>query len=125
MALDKNLLKDLEASLKEQETKLKAQLSDISTKNTKNPGDYDAAFPDFGDAEDENAAEVAAFTNNLTLERTLEGELKDVKKALANLADGSYGTCKYCHQEIDAKRLAARPTSSSCVECKKKLTLES
>jgi len=125
MAIDKKLIKEIETRLKEQKTRLEAQLGDISTKNTKNPGDYDAAFPDFGDAEDENAAEVAAFSNNLTLERTLEGELKDVKKALANIADGSYGTCRYCHKEIDAKRLAARPTSSSCVDCKKKLTLES
>lgn len=125
MALDKQLIKDIETSLKEEKTKLEVQLADISTKNTKNPADYNATFPDFGSAEDENAAEVATYSNNLTLERTLEGSLRDVKKALDNIAAGKYGTCKYCGKDIDEKRLRARPTSSSCVDCKKKLTLES
>ncbi|MFA5022441.1 MAG: hypothetical protein WC508_05165 [Patescibacteria group bacterium] len=29
--------------------------------------------------------------------------------------------CKYCGQVIEEKRLMIRPTSSSCVACKKKL----
>lgn len=124
MALDKKLVAEITTELKDQKQKLEVQLADLSVKNNKNPNDYNAVFPDFGDAEDENAAEVTAFSNNLTLERTLESTLRDVKKALENIEAGKYGTCKYCHQEIDEKRLRARPTSSSCIDCKKKLTLE-
>jgi DnaK suppressor protein len=122
--MDPKFVKEMEERLKEQKTKLEAQLSEISTKNTKNPNDYNASFPDYGDAEDENAAEVTTFTNNLTLERTLESELRDVNKAMSSIAAGKYGVCKYCDKEIDKKRLEARPTSSSCIECKKRLTLE-
>ena len=125
MALDKKLVADIRAELKDQKKKLEAQLAEISTKNMKNPNDYNATFPNFGDAEDENAAEVAAFSNNLTLERTLEGTLRDVNKALVAIEENKYGVCKYCGKDIDEKRLRARPTSSSCIDCKKKLTLES
>lgn len=124
MALDKKLIKEVETELKDQKQKLEVQLADLSTKNLKNPNDYNASFPDFGDAEDENAAEVTTFSNNLTLERTLESTLRDVNKALESIAAGKYGTCKYCNKEIDEKRLRARPTSSSCIDCKKRLTLE-
>ncbi len=125
MALDKKMIAEIETELKDQKQKLEAQLAEISTKNMKNPNDYNATFPNFGDAEDENAAEVAAFSNNLTLERTLEGTLRDVNKALESIKANRYGICKYCNREIDEKRLRARPTSSSCIDCKKKLTLES
>jgi DnaK suppressor protein len=124
MALDKKFINEMEAELNSQKAKLEEQLAEISTKNNKNPDDYNASFPDFGDAEDENAAEVTTFSNNLTLERTLESTLRDVNKALENIAAGTYGTCKYCHMDIDEKRLRARPATSSCIECKKKLTLE-
>ncbi len=94
MALSKKIIEQMEADLKDQKTKLEEQLADLSIKNTKNPNDYDAVFPNFGDSEDENAAEVTQFSNNLTLERTLESTLRDVNKALENINAGKYGICK-------------------------------
>jgi DnaK suppressor protein len=54
----------------------------------------------------------------------LEKQLRDTNKALASIEDGSYGTCKHCGEPINEQRLIARPTSTSCIECKKKLTGE-
>jgi len=124
MPIDQNLVSEIAENLKQEKAKLEAQLAEISTKNLKNPNDYSASFPDFGNAEDENAAEVDAYSNNITLERTLESALRDVKKALIAIENGKYGICKHCGNPIDEKRLRARPTSSSCIDCKKKLTLE-
>jgi DnaK suppressor protein len=124
MAINAKTLKEIEAKLADEKSKLENELGQISTKNIKNPTDYQANFPDFGSSEDENAAEVTTFTDNLTLERTLESALRDVNKALVNIKTGKYGICKYCGKEIDEKRLLARPASSSCVDCKKRLTLE-
>ena len=53
--------------------------------------DYDAKFVDFGDKDDENAAEVANFEKNLSLEKTLELSLYNVNKALKKIDDGNYG----------------------------------
>lgn len=122
--MNKAFLKEMEAQLLAEAGRLKGELLEFSSQNPKNMEDYDAKFPNMGDKEDENAEEVATFSTNLTLERTLEGSLRDVEKALERIKKGTYGICKYCNKEIDEKRLRARPASSSCVECKKSFTQE-
>ena len=81
---------------------------------------YGSAYPQYGDKEDENAAEVATFSDNLSLQMSLKQNLRDVKKALERIKKGTYGVCSYCHQEIDERRLKARPESGSCINCKNK-----
>ncbi len=117
-------VKEMEDQLRTEEKRLKEELEEFAKQNPKNLDDYDAKFPNMGDKEDENAEEVDAFSTNLTLERTLEASLRDVEKALERIGKGTYGTCKYCNKEIDEKRLRARPSSSSCIECKKSFTQE-
>ncbi len=56
--------------------------------------------------------------------KTLRKQRRDINKALARIKDGTYGMCKYCEDPISIKRLQVRPTSNSCVECKKMLTNE-
>src|SRR5947207_13952101 len=43
--------------------------------------------------------------------------LRNVRLALARLADGSYGTCMHCDEEIKAKRLDAVPWTPYCIRC--------
>ncbi len=104
--------------------KLENELSRFAHRNIKKKGDFDSDFPDFGDDEDENATEVATYSNNLSLESELEKALRDVTNSLKRIEDKSYGTCKYCQSEIAEPRLRARPTSTSCIACKKTLTQE-
>lgn len=59
-----------------------------------------------------------------SLKSALEKELRDVYKALERVEEGLYGICKYCDALIEEDRLRARPTSSSCISCKKTLTDE-
>jgi DnaK suppressor protein len=54
-------------------------------------------------------------------EKVLEKSLEDINKALDRMQKGTYGICKYCGQPIAKKRLLARPTASSCVNCKTEL----
>ena len=86
--------------------------------------DFNTTYQDFGDDEDENANEIAAYSNNLALEGELEKELRDINSALKRIDEQTYGTCKYCKQGISEDRLRARPTASSCIPCKKTLTQE-
>jgi len=120
--MDKATLKKIQAQLLEEKGKLENQLAQFSAKNAHNPDDYNAVFPQYGEKEEDNAVEVAQYSDNLTLERTLESALRDVKKALTAVEKGTYGTCRYCKQPIDERRLLARPTSASCIDCKKQLT---
>lgn len=115
---------EIKIKLLEEQERLTRELSDISTKSPHKEHPFEAVFPEMGDKEDENAAEVATMSDNLTLERELESALRDIKSALGSIAKGTYGICKYCKKQIDERRLRARPVSSACVECKKLLTQE-
>lgn len=111
--------------LEAERNKLTSELSNFAHRNTKVPGtDFNTDFPQMGESEDENASEVAQYTDNLSIESELEKALRDVESALASIAKGTYGICKYCEKEIGEARLRARPTSSSCIACKKSLTQE-
>lgn len=120
--LDAKLLQEIKKMLLEQETTLQSELSNFTQTNEKNSDDFQATFPDYGDKEDENSAEVATYGDNISLEYSLEKSFRDVKKALKRIEEGTYGICKYCGELINPDRLKARPSSSSCMDCKTRLT---
>ena len=113
----KKIKTDLLHLRKETEKALKA----FATKNSDHANDFISAFPNYGEESDENAQEVEQYSTNLATEQVLEKNLRDIDTALKKIEQGTYGICKYCHKEIDEKRLLARPFSSSCIKCKNKL----
>lgn len=119
---NKEFLGEIKQKLLAEQEKLEKELGIFATKE--GGGEYESKFPDYGKDEGESAAEVAEYDTNLQIEETLEGQLRDVKKALKKLEEGAYGICKYCGQPIEERRLLARPTSGSCVTCKKTLMQE-
>jgi len=44
--------------------------------------------------------------------------LKKVEEALARIHKGEFGLCMDCGDDIELKRLEARPTATLCVNCK-------
>lgn len=57
---------------------------------------------------------------NLTLRiRDRERMLRlKVKEALEKIDDGTFGICEVCEEEIEMKRLEARPVTTLCLRCK-------
>jgi DnaK suppressor protein len=43
--------------------------------------------------------------------------LRNVKGALARVADGTYGVCLHCDEDIKPKRLDAVPWTKYCIKC--------
>ncbi|MDD5110475.1 MAG: TraR/DksA C4-type zinc finger protein [Patescibacteria group bacterium] len=119
--MDPKNLKIIKDKLLAEEKQLQDRLSWFTVQDKDNPDDFHARFPNYGDKEDENAAEVAAYSDRLSMEHTVETDLRDIRKALASIEKGTYGICQYCKNPIEEQRLLIRPTSSSCVQCKKKL----
>ncbi|MDQ2899065.1 MAG: TraR/DksA family transcriptional regulator [Acidobacteriota bacterium] len=60
------------------------------------------------------AGERELAIRNLDRESIL---LRHVRGALARIADGSYGTCLHCDEEISLKRLNAVPQAAYCIKC--------
>lgn len=122
--MDKEELENFKKILLAEKIQLENDLGQFAQKNPHNAEDYNAKFPELGNKDDENAAEIADYTVSLPLEHTLEKQLQDVNASLKRIEEGKYGICKYCGQPIEGKRLEARPTSSACIACKKQLTQE-
>ena len=123
--MESSFLERMKKALDDEKARLEKELGQFSHRNPKaSDTEYEANFPNSGDKEDENASEVAQFSDNLSLEDELVKALRDVESALKTIEKGTYGTCKYCNQVIDERRLIARPTSTSCIQCKKTLTQE-
>jgi DnaK suppressor protein len=60
------------------------------------------------------AGERELAIRNLDRESNL---LRNVKGALMRVADGSYGICLHCEEEIKVKRLDAVPWTKYCIRC--------
>lgn len=117
--MNQKTLEKIKNNLLERKGKIEKELGNFTNGNDQIA---DAKFPDFGNKDDENAAEVAAYSDSLSLEDSLQNSLRDIEKALKKVDEGEYGICKYCNKPIDAKRLLARPASSACIACKNKLS---
>lgn len=46
--------------------------------------------------------------------------LAKIDEALGRIEDGSFGTCADCEEDIEPRRLEARPVSTLCIACKEK-----
>ncbi|MCX6745790.1 MAG: TraR/DksA family transcriptional regulator [Candidatus Parcubacteria bacterium] len=120
--MKKEILEKIKNDLLARKKQIENELSGFAKEDKFIKDNYRSEFPDYGDKEDENAEEIAQYTDNLSIEFSLEKTLRDIKKALERIENGTYGKCAYCGQEIPEDRLMARPTSNACVECKEKLT---
>ncbi|MFA6018372.1 MAG: TraR/DksA C4-type zinc finger protein [Patescibacteria group bacterium] len=116
-------LKEMETTLRTELEKLTGELERVAPQVTKTDA-FDADYNTLGDKEDESADKAAEIGDNLSLENELSSAVRDIHSALKAIQNGTYGTCKYCKQLIDEARLKVRPTSTSCVACKKTLTQE-
>ncbi len=119
--MKKATIEKIKKNLEARKEIIEKELAGFTTKDEHVKDNYRATFPEFGDKEDENAKEIADYTDNLSVEHSLEKTLRDINKALVKIKKGNYGKCKYCKNDIPEKRLLARPASSACVECKEKL----
>ncbi|HTM51834.1 MAG TPA: TraR/DksA family transcriptional regulator [Bryobacteraceae bacterium] len=60
------------------------------------------------------AGERELAIRNLDRESNL---LRSVRGALSRIADGSYGVCLHCEEDISPKRLNAVPWTAYCIKC--------
>ncbi|MBU1167243.1 TraR/DksA family transcriptional regulator [Patescibacteria group bacterium] len=118
--MNQELQDGLKKKLHEEKESLERELATFADKDKNVAGDFDTRFPDYGDEEEQNAAEVADYAKNLDLEAKMEVKLLNVKKALKRIAIGKYGVCESCDKEISPERLKALPSAGECLECQEK-----
>lgn len=123
----KEFIEEMKQRLLEDKAKIQKELGVIEAKHPNEAEDLTVAFPNYtsemGD-EEGSAQEVADYEVNLNVEQDLKSTLRDIDNALERITTGTYGICRYCKKAIPEERLRARPTSGSCVECKKTIVQE-
>lgn len=70
--------------------------------------------PDIGDM----SANTYSRDVLLNLSENQRQKIRDIDAALDRLAQGEYGVCVRCGDEIAARRMEVRPFSRYCIECK-------
>jgi RNA polymerase-binding protein DksA len=120
--IDTATLEAIKGDLLKRKAEVEKELNLVARKeNDGGEDEYKATFPNYGDKPDENVMEIAEYEANIAEENILERSLRDINQALERIDGGSYGICKHCGKPIDPRRLQARPTAGSCVDCKTKL----
>jgi DnaK suppressor protein len=93
---------------------LKVRLSELTSRVTEI--DSELRRPLSADSEDR--------ATDLENQDALEGiqisevrEIQRIREALKRIAEGTYGVCSQCGEDIDPKRLRALPTATKCISC--------
>lgn len=92
---------------------LEAKLAELSQAVREREGIAIEKTPDAID-EVQHAAERELAIRNLDRETQL---LRNVRATLQRIADGSFGICLRCDEEISPKRLNAVPWTPYCISC--------
>lgn len=105
----------LEAEL----SQVESELATVGVQNPKNSGDWEAKETDMdvmNTTADENEAadKFEEYTENRAINDELEITFNNIKRALAKIADGSYGICEVSGEPIEAERLEVNPSARTC-----------
>jgi DnaK suppressor protein len=104
--VDDNTLKEFQQMLqKEKNEILQQKINFAQLQGEKIPDEVDAASHDI---------ELSTSTALIKRKNIF---LAKIDLALGRLKDGYYGECEDCSDEIDLKRLRARPTAILCIGC--------
>jgi DnaK suppressor protein len=64
------------------------------------------------------AGERELAIRNLDRDSTM---LRQIRRALARIEDGTFGTCLHCEEEISLKRMNAVPWAAYCIKCQEQV----
>lgn len=117
MPIEQKKLEELKKKLEVEKTELEENLNRIAKPINAKEGDYETSFESIGEDNDDNATEVDQYTQNLSVESSLEKQLQDIIDALEKMETGAYGICENCQKEIPLERLMVNPSAKLCIEC--------
>jgi RNA polymerase-binding transcription factor DksA len=100
---------DPDRLLAEREVELEEKLAEL----TKPPGELGTIS--FGKRVGEGTSMAVDRLAAVSAQEHLLAALDDVRRARQRLAEGTYGVCEVCGEQIPAARLEARPWATRCL----------
>ncbi|MGH3509626.1 MAG: histone H1-like repetitive region-containing protein [Nocardioidaceae bacterium] len=112
------------AELAEVKTELTGDRSRLRAELNIVEGELQVLMRDAGDGAGNDQADVGSATferdHEMTLANNAREMLAQTERALARIADGSYGVCESCGEPIGKMRLMAFPRATLCLSCKQR-----
>jgi DnaK suppressor protein len=114
MALTQEQALELEQIVEQRRAALRAEVDrDFDKLREDGIDNVVGAVPDPGD---ESVASLVADLDQADASRDLR-ELSALEAAHERIADGTYGQCIQCEQDIGIERLRASPAAERCIRC--------
>lgn len=113
-------ISEFKSRLEKELAQVESELATVGVQNPKNSGDWEAKETEMdvmNTTADENEAadKFEEYTENRAINDELEISFNNLKRALAKIADGSYGICEVSGEPIEEERLDANPSARTCL----------
>ncbi|MEI6345660.1 MAG: hypothetical protein WCO79_00245 [bacterium] len=98
--------------------KVESELNSVAQPDPARPGEWIAKRENLDtDKADEleTAEDLEEMEGHEAIAATLEMRLRDLRHALGNIENGSYGKCEVCQGPIEDGRLSANVAATTCV----------
>jgi DnaK suppressor protein len=117
MPLTRRQIIELARAIEERRTALAEEIRrDVARSRAESYADTAGSSPDLGD---EAVADLLADVATAEVTRDL-GELRALEAAHKRLANGTYGSCIDCGDDIAPQRLQVEPEAARCIGCQER-----
>ncbi len=114
MSISPALLQGLAGALRQRRAELLAQVrAELAASDDRHLSDLAGNVHDAGD---ESVADLLADLDAARVDWQVQ-ELRQIEQALGRVAEGQYGVCGDCGEDISLPRLQAQPAASRCIGC--------
>lgn len=104
--------------LEAEKSRLESEMGTVGRRNLAVPGDWESVPSETGAEADlaDQADVVMSRESNTAILADLEARYDSILAALARIEAGTYGKCEICGKKIEAARLEADPSATTCVK---------
>ncbi|MGY4796999.1 TraR/DksA C4-type zinc finger protein [Lysinibacillus fusiformis] len=107
--MDQQVMQQLKRQLEQELQEIEQRLEESERPQATELSNYDNHPAD-------NASDLTDQLTEMAMDEHREDTVEEIKKALQAMADGKYGKCVVCGEEIPLGRLEAMPKALTCVE---------
>lgn len=104
--------------LEAEKSRLESEMGTVGRRNLAVPGDWESVPSETGAEADlaDQADVVMSRESNTAILADLEARYDSILAALGRIEKGTYGKCGVCGKKIEAARLEADPSATTCVK---------
>ncbi|MEE3809853.1 TraR/DksA C4-type zinc finger protein [Lysinibacillus fusiformis] len=107
--MDQQTMQQLKRQLEQELQEIERRLEESERPQATELSNYDNHPAD-------NASDLTDQLTEMAMDEHLGDNAEEIKKALQAMADGTYGKCVVCGEDIPLGRLEAMPQALTCVE---------